>query len=127
MSTEIQPVPDVVLASEFPSLADRLAGTYNAKAKAWADSENAMSIRNREIALTAKNNATAAHEAAAVAVPASQDAVTAALSAAQDAAQTAADRAAVEQAVIEGPVISVNGQHGIVDIEPELWAATLAI
>lgn len=77
MTTPIQPVPDVILASEFPSLADRPAGTYNAKAKAWADSENAMATRTREIALTAKNNAEAAREAADEAVPAAATAVSA--------------------------------------------------
>ena len=69
MSTEIQPVPDVVLADEFPTLADRPAGTYNQKSAAWANSENAMSIRNREIAVVTHNNATAAREAADIAAP----------------------------------------------------------
>lgn len=76
MSTPIQPVPDLVLASEFPSLADRPAGTYNAKAKAFADSANPMSVRNREIALTAHNNAVAATEQAGIATQAAQDATT---------------------------------------------------
>ncbi|NYT81453.1 hypothetical protein H0A70_08115 [Alcaligenaceae bacterium] len=87
MSTPIVSVPDVVLASEFPSLADRPAGTYNAKAKSWADSENAMSIRNREIALTAQVNAQAANERAVIAdtraTDSNESAIAAALSAAQ--------------------------------------------
>lgn len=116
MSTEIQPVPDVILASEFPSLADRPAGTYNAKAKAWADSENAMSVRLREIALVTMNNASVAKESAASVVEDAQDAREAAQQTAQDAAQTAADRAAVEQAVIDGPVLTVNGKSGVVNL-----------
>lgn len=76
MSTEIQPVPDVILASEFPSLADRPAGTYNAKAKAWADSENAMAESVREIAVVGHNNAVAATEQANIALQAAQDATT---------------------------------------------------
>lgn len=118
MSTEIQPVPDVILASEFPSLADRPAGTYNAKAKAWADSENAMAVRLREIALVTMNNALVAEESAASVVEDAQDARQAAQQTAQDAAQTAADRQAVEQALIEGPVLSVNGKNGVVTLLP---------
>ena len=51
------PVPAVVLASEFPTNADRVAGVFNAKAVAWANSENAMVTRTREIAQTAHDNA----------------------------------------------------------------------
>lgn len=76
MSTPIQPVPDVVLASEFPSLADRPAGTYNQKAKAFADSANPMSVRNREIAVVGHNNAVVATEQADIALQAAQDATT---------------------------------------------------
>lgn len=79
MSTEILPVPDVVLASEFPSLADRPAGTYNTKAKAWADSENAMSLRNHEIAVVTWNNAVVAREAANEAIDIAIPAAAAAL------------------------------------------------
>lgn len=78
MSTPIQPVPDVILAPEFPTLADRPAGTYNAKAAAWANGENAMSVRNREIALTAKNNAESAKDSATTAQAAATAAVGAA-------------------------------------------------
>lgn len=89
MSTPIQPVPDAVLASEFPSLADRPAGTYNAKAKAWADSENAMALRTREIAQTAHDNAIAAYDAVS---DASQSKDAAALS-----EQASADSAAASE------------------------------
>lgn len=77
MSTPIQPVPAVILASEFPSLADRIAGLWNQKAKDWADSENAMAIRTREIAVVTHSNALAAKEAADAAVPAADTAVVA--------------------------------------------------
>lgn len=70
MSTPIQPVPDLVLAAEFPSLADRPAGTYNQKAKLFADSANPMSVRNREIAVVTHNNALAATEQANIALQA---------------------------------------------------------
>ena len=89
MTTEIQPVPEAVLAAQFPTNADRQAGEWNQKAKAWADSENAMVERTREIALTAHTNATAAHEQA----QAADSARIAAQAAAAD-AQTAADAAA---------------------------------
>lgn len=92
MSTPIQPVPDVVLASPFPTLADRPAGTYNQKAKDWADSENAMSVRNREIALVGHNNATTATEQAGIAVTKANEASNSAQTAtnkAQEAAESA--------------------------------------
>lgn len=72
MATPIVPVPDTVLASEFPSNADREAGLWNQKAKNWADSENAMSVRNREIAVTAHTNALAAKEQAQAAAEQAQ-------------------------------------------------------
>jgi hypothetical protein len=64
LSTPIQPVPDVVLAPEFPTLADRPAGTYNAKAAAWANGENAMAESVRQVALNVRNNAIATQELA---------------------------------------------------------------
>ena len=133
MSTPIQPVPDIVLASEFPTLADRPAGTYNAKAAAWANSENAMAQSVREVALNVENNAIAAGERALEAEASANaaagtvdtvegyknDAEASAASAAADAVKTAADRQAVEQALIEGPVLSVNGEKGVVELDAD--------
>lgn len=62
--TAIVTVPPVVLAPEFPTTADRQAGIYNAKAKAWADGENAMATSVRDIAVSAATNASAAQEMA---------------------------------------------------------------
>lgn len=53
----IQPVPTLVLASPFPTNADRVAGIFNAMSKAWADSENPMALSVREIAVVTYNNA----------------------------------------------------------------------
>lgn len=64
MSTPIVPVPEVVLAPEFPTLADRPAGTYNTKAAAWANGENLMATRLGEIAVVTYHNALAAHDRA---------------------------------------------------------------
>lgn len=72
MATEIQPVPEAVLASDFPTTADRQAGEWNRKAREWADSENAMATRTREIANVTRNNANAARDHA---ITASQKAV----------------------------------------------------
>lgn len=77
MTTPIQPVPDLVLASEFPSLADRPAGTYNAKAKAWADTSVAMAENLHTIAQNAHSNTVAAEERALVADQRATDAETA--------------------------------------------------
>lgn len=136
----IQPVPALVLASEFPTNADRTAGVWNAKAQAWANSENAMVTNTRDIALVTHNNAVEAKAAADAAVPAAAQAVAArdaaqlsadqsALSADQsvtarnqavpaaaqalDAAQRAEDAAASIQ---DGPVTSVNSKTGVVNI-----------
>lgn len=88
MSTSIQPVPPLVLASEFPSLADRPAGTYNAKAKAWADTSVDMAESLRDIAVNAHSNAVAADERAAMADERASDAENA-----KEAAETARDKA----------------------------------
>lgn len=129
----IQPVPPLVLASEFPTNADRVAGVWNAKAVAWADSENAMVTRARETAAVTHNNATEAKTAADAAVPAAAQAVAArdeavpaaaqavaarneavpAAAQALDAAQRAEDAAAGIQ---DGPVTSVNGMTGVVHL-----------
>lgn len=63
----IQPVPPLVLASEFPTNADRTAGVWNAKATAWAGSENAMATRTHEISSVTWNNATEAFNSATAA------------------------------------------------------------
>jgi hypothetical protein len=57
-------IPALVLASEFPTGADRTAGTFNSKSVAWANSENAMATRTREIAEAARLNALTANQAA---------------------------------------------------------------
>lgn len=104
MPTEIQPVPDAVLASEFPSLADRAANTYNTKAKAWADSENAMVTRTREIALTAQNNATVATEQAVIATNKAGEA-----SSSAQAAANSADAAAQSATNAQGSATAAAG------------------
>lgn len=109
MSTPIQPVPDVILASEFPSLSDRPAGTYNAKAKAWADSENAMATRTREIALVGHNNTVVATEQAVIATNKASEANDAKLG-----AEAARDTALLHK-------------QGAKDAEDSAWAAAAAL
>jgi hypothetical protein len=65
-------IPAAVLAAPFPTNADRTAGTFNAKAVDWANSENAMATRTREIAEAARLNAVTANQAA---TEANEDAV----------------------------------------------------
>jgi hypothetical protein len=57
-------IPAAILAAPFPTNADRTAGTFNAKAVDWANSENAMATRTREIAEAARLNALTANTAA---------------------------------------------------------------
>ena len=64
MSTPIQEVPAVVLPAPFPTTADRVAGTYNAKAKEWADKEAEMAQSLYSISLVTHTNAVAAQERA---------------------------------------------------------------
>ncbi len=73
--TTIQPVPALVLPAPFPTTADRVAGVYNAKAKAWADGEAAMADNQHALALVTHNNATVALEQAGSAETALQQAV----------------------------------------------------
>lgn len=61
---DIVPAPDVALSSQFPTNADRVAGVFNAKAAAWADSSRAMAADMDDAAKSAVTNAIAAHERA---------------------------------------------------------------
>lgn len=73
--TTIQPVPTLVLPAPFPTTADRVAGVYNAKAKAWADGESDMAANQHALAQVTHNNATVALEQAGAAETARQQAV----------------------------------------------------
>lgn len=126
-------IPDGILSSDFPAPADRTAGVFNSKALAWANSARDMSERDREIALAGRTNAIAAKEGADAAVPAAAQAVAArndavpaaaqavaardeavpAAAQALDAAQRAEDAAA---SIEDGPVTSVNGKTGVVNL-----------
>lgn len=134
--TDVVPIPEGILSTEFPTNADRTAGTFNPRVVAWGDSARAMSERDREIAVAGRTNALAAQEAAAAAVPAAAQAVAArneavpaavqavaaanaavpAAAQAVDAAQRAEDAAA---SIEDGPVTSVNSKTGVVVLESE--------
>ncbi|MBS7777708.1 hypothetical protein [Acidovorax sp. CCYZU-2555] len=79
--TDIVPVPEGVHSTEFPTNADRTAGTFNPKVVAWGDSTRAQSVRDREIALTAYTNAVAAYETALAAGESQKQAAASALAA----------------------------------------------
>lgn len=83
--TDIVPVPEGVHSTEFPTNADRTAGTFNPKVVAWGDSTRAQSVRDREIALTAYTNAVAAYEAALAAGQSKEQAAASAQAAFNDA------------------------------------------
>lgn len=135
--TDIVPIPEGVNSSEFPTNADRTAGTFNPKVVAWASTTRAQSIRDREIAVATRTNALAGKEAADVAVPAGAAAVEAAAQAVPAAAAAVAARdqavpaaaAAIDAAaraeyaastIEDGPVTSVvtpTGVHtGVVEL-----------
>lgn len=86
--TDIVPVPAGVHSTEFPTNADRTAGTFNPKVVAWGDSTRAQSVRDREIALTAYTNAVAAFEAAVAAGESEEEAAASALAAFNEAARS---------------------------------------
>lgn len=63
MPTDIQPVPPEPTPPEFPTLADRPAGTYNQKAYAWATYWGGeMMTRLMALVVNVWNNASAAFE-----------------------------------------------------------------
>lgn len=107
MTIPVVPVPAVVLACEFPSNADRTAGTFNAKAVAWANSENAMVTRTREIAQTAADNAGVANTAASEANASAQDAT------GNGAAQVALAAEQVELATAQANLATTNGAEQV--------------
>ena len=85
--TDIVPVPAGIHSTEFPTNADRTAGTFNPKVVAWGDSTRAQSVRDREIAEAGRTNAVAAEERATAA-----DASKTAAAASAATANTQADR-----------------------------------
>ncbi len=91
----IQPVPTLVLASPFPTNADRVAGIFNAMSKAWADSENPMALSVREIAVVTYNNANEVFNLAAAANQSKLDA-----EGFRNQAQSAANSAGASAAVV---------------------------
>lgn len=109
--TTIQPVPTLVLPAPFPTTADRVAGVYNAKAKAWADGESDMAANQHALAQVTHNNATVALEQAGAAETARQqavdqttaikDAAVSETSAIRDAAIDARDAAAVSKTLAQ--------------------------
>lgn len=113
MSTPITPVPDVILASEFPSLADRTAGVYNSKSAAWAGSENAMATRSREIAVTAHDNAVIALDSATAAAQSEQEAATSA-DASEASNQSALAIAGAIGADAGLPALAGNAGHALI-------------
>jgi WD40 repeat protein len=141
----IEPVPKLTDIPPFPPLSDRAAGTYNAKAFAFGT--HLSDTFNDEIAAVAHNvvhnaneillKVTAATDAAATAVAAAQSTKDAAADAAsalasrQAAAQSASTaeqsatsaqqaKQSVDQSLASiagGPVASINGLTGIVNIK----------
>lgn len=91
--TDIVAVPALVLPAPFPTTADRSAGTYNSKSRAWAESEPAFGQSVVAVAQTARTNALAAKE---IADDAKQ--VTDQNKAAAQQAKSAAEKAAAEAA-----------------------------
>lgn len=59
--TAITAVPALVLPAPFPTTADRIAGTYNAKAKTWADGASAMASNQHAIATATHQNLSLIH------------------------------------------------------------------
>lgn len=100
---------------DLPQRSDR--ATFAAKADAFVDWQaNELAPGIETLAEQTYQNAVDAHESASTVDDAAATAVSAAASATADAVKTAADRQAVEDALIDGPVLSVNEQAGAVDI-----------
>lgn len=119
------PAPDIRLSSPFPTNADRTAGTFNPAAAEWAntsrDMASDMDVAAKATQINADETATNASNSAVNASTASNAATRA--EAARDRAVQAEQ--AIDQALADGPVLSVNGQNGIVDLTADLHAAAL--
>jgi hypothetical protein len=103
-------IPAAILAGPFPTNADRTAGTFNAKAVDWANSENAMATRTREIAEAARLNALTANTAATEANTSVGDAAAqVTLAATQVTLATAQATIAVGAVATSGAVLWVSG------------------
>lgn len=134
MTTQsIEPIdPGVIrpLPVTPPSLSD--PANFDARGDAVIGHIPVLIDDMNSVAAKTKQNADAAHERAQIA-EAAKSAVAASASAASSAAaraESARDlavqaEAAIEQALAEGPVLSVQGKTGIVDITEELHAAAL--
>lgn len=137
--TDIVPIPETLPIAPFPQL-----GSPNYNQEAY---DNGISVppaieRAREIVEAGRINSQIAKDAAEAAVPAASAAVAAAGAAVPAAAQAVAARdqavpaaeaalAAAQRAeaaaagIQDGPVTSVNGQTGVVDLTAELHSIAL--
>lgn len=137
--TDIVPIPQTLPIAPFPALG---SANYNQEAYDNGTSVPPAIERAREIVEAGRINSLVAKEAAEATLPASAAAVAAAQAAVPAAAQvlaardqvlpardetlSAAARAEAAAASIEdGPVTSVNGQTGVVDLTAELHALAL--
>ena len=128
----ITPIPEAPVVPQYPALGSL---TFNQQAYAYGTAMPGVTLRLHEIALAAKANAEEAGTQAQLAIAQAQLAIAQAqlattqvglattqastASAAANRAESARDRAvqaeaAVEQALIDGPVLQVNGQTGVV-------------
>lgn len=110
------PAPDIRLSSEFPTNADRTAGVFNPKAAEWANTSRDMAA---DMDAAAKATQINADETATNASNSAVNASTASNAATR--AEAARDRAvqaeqAIDQALADGPVLSVDGQNGVVEL-----------
>ena len=107
--TDIIPVPEGVNSSEFPTNADRTAGTFNPKVVAWASTTRAQSVRDREIAVATRTNAIATDERAQIASTKAGEASGSAAAAAADALRLASLDALWLGALTADPATGRNG------------------
>lgn len=107
-------VPDIRLATEFPTSADRAAGTFNPKAAAWANSARTMAADMDAAAKATQTNAAAAAANVGAIAGHAAAASAAAIGAESARARAVQAEAAIERALIDGPVLQVNGQTGVV-------------
>lgn len=103
--TDIVPVPEGVHSTEFPTNADRTAGTFNPKVVAWGDSTRAQSVRDREIAEAGHTNAVAANERA-VAAESSKNAAASSASTANTQANRSRDEADRSEAAKQAALVA---------------------
>ena len=120
--TSIVPTPAAPVVPQYPALG---SANFNQEVYTYGTAMPGVTYRIWETAVAVQQNAAIAEQSAATA-----SAAVSSVAANAQRAQQACDRAveaeaAIDRSLEEGPVLTVNGQFGVVDLTADLHAAAL--